>query len=194
VIGPISAHCLVRITDEDDPTVSDISGDEFTIGRYLAWVEPDHWVGGLVAGQAVDIELTIDTAGLAIGSYAADLVIVNNAGEAVVVPVTLNVAEGPTAVSIPPMRLNLAQNHPNPFNPRTTIRFSLPHDGRVVLAVYDALGHKVRTLVSAELPAGLHEAVWAGRDDAGRRVATGMYLYRVETEDGVLSRKMTLVK
>jgi len=88
----------------------------------------------------------------------------------------------------------LAQNSPNPFNPSTRISFTLPQDGPVQLAVYDLSGRLVRTLLSGALPAGDHAAVWDGRDDAGTQAASGVYVYRLQTAEGLLTRKMMLVK
>ena len=89
----------------------------------------------------------------------------------------------------------LAQNTPNPFNPRTTIAFALPRPETVTLTVHDLAGRLVRTLVAGEpLPAGHHEREWWGRDDRGRRVASGMYLYRLEAGSYSETRRMTLLK
>ncbi len=95
-----------------------------------------------------------------------------------------------------PLRLDLAQNAPNPFNPVTSIAFTLPdsYDGRVELVVYDLLGRRVRTLVDGRLVAGRHVATWRGRDDAGRAAASGVYLYRLLTDDGERRGRMTLVR
>lgn len=68
---------------------------------------------------------------------------------------------------------------PNPFNPTTRIRFTLPAAGRAQVRVYDAAGRLVRTLVDAELAAAAHVATWDGRDDAGRSCPSGVYFYRV---------------
>jgi len=89
----------------------------------------------------------------------------------------------------------LAQNAPNPFNPRTGIAFSLKSNGsRVTLMVFDAAGHRVRTLVDDTLPAGDHLAHWDGTDDAGGRIPSGVYLYRLEVDGEVASRKMLLLE
>ena len=73
---------------------------------------------------------------------------------------------------------------PNPFNPSTTLRFDLPVGGRVRLAVYDVAGRLLRTLLDVELPAGSHEAVWDGRDSAGRGMASGSYFARLLAGEG----------
>lgn len=88
----------------------------------------------------------------------------------------------------------LLGNHPNPFNPATTIAFTLESAGRVNLTVHDLAGRRVRTLVAQDLPAGRHDAVWDGRDDGGRALGSGVYLYRLVSAAGSASGRMTLVK
>lgn len=104
-------------------------------------------------------------------------------------------AENPDTVDVPPAAaLALAQNHPNPFNPQTTITFSLPRAQDVSLRVYDVQGRCVATLAHGERAAGAHQVAWQGRDDRGLAVPSGTYIYRLVTEDGVLVRKMLLMK
>ena len=69
----------------------------------------------------------------------------------------------------------LHPNVPNPFNPTTKIAFDLAHAGPVKLQIFDVAGHVVKTLVDGTTPAGRHEAAWAGLDQAGRRVSSGVY-------------------
>ncbi len=89
----------------------------------------------------------------------------------------------------------LLPNVPNPFNPRTTLRFSLARAERVRLAIVDARGRQVRQLLDATLPAGNHESVWNGADDSGRAVASGVYRMVLLEEDGIAqSRPMVLVR
>ena len=88
-----------------------------------------------------------------------------------------------------------AANFPNPFNPATTIRCALPAAAPVTLRVLDPAGRCVRTLLSAApQPAGPFTAIWDGRDDSGYRLASGVYLYRLEAGDFRVSGKMTLLK
>ena len=88
----------------------------------------------------------------------------------------------------------LAAPAPNPFNPQTELAFEIGDAGRARLAIHDAAGRLVRTLVDAALPAGRHVRAWDGRDDAGRRVSGGAYLVRL-TVDGraAPSRKVVLL-
>lgn len=83
---------------------------------------------------------------------------------------------------------------PNPFNPSTTLAFALPATGRARVAVFDLGGRLVRTLVDASLEAGPHQAVWDGRDDAGRVVGAGTYLARLEAAGTASTTRLTLVK
>ena len=92
-------------------------------------------------------------------------------------------------------RARLAQNHPNPFNPATTIAYELEGDSPVHLAVYDLAGRLVRTLVAGRVMGpGRHEAVFDGRDGTGRLLPGGVYFYRLRAGGEVLTRRMALVK
>jgi hypothetical protein len=89
----------------------------------------------------------------------------------------------------------LHQNTPNPFNPATTIAYDVPARGHVALRVYDVSGKLVRTLVDGDRPAGTHAVPWNGMDDAGRRVASGVYLYRFSFDNNVIqTKKMMMLK
>ena len=88
----------------------------------------------------------------------------------------------------------LNQNSPNPFNPRTEIKFSLRQAGPAQLQIFDMRGRMVKKLVSGDLPAGEHQVTWNGDTQDGRPVATGVYFYRLETDNTVLTKRMLLVK
>jgi glucose/arabinose dehydrogenase len=88
----------------------------------------------------------------------------------------------------------LQQSYPNPFNPTTTIRYALAQESAAQITVFDILGRRVRTLVSGWHVAGQHQVLWHGNNDSGHRVAPGVYLYRLETEDGITTRRMVLLK
>ncbi len=89
---------------------------------------------------------------------------------------------------------SLAQNYPNPFNPSTTISFTLPTTAYVELSIYNVLGQKVKTLVLGEKESGTHTVEWNSSDQNGQQVASGVYLYRIETDDFAASKKMMLLK
>jgi len=93
-----------------------------------------------------------------------------------------------------PRTYKLYGNYPNPFNPETTIKFELPVYTKVKLTVYNILGQEVATLINEERAAGFHAIKWDGRNAFGRRVASGIYIYRLEAKDFVRSKKMLMVK
>jgi hypothetical protein len=86
----------------------------------------------------------------------------------------------------------LEQNHPNPFNPHTEIRYSITAPGRVRLDVYDVNGRLIRRLVDHVQSAGEHRVAWTGTDDRGRPVASGVYFYRLTLNGYQETRKLVV--
>jgi hypothetical protein len=84
--------------------------------------------------------------------------------------------------------------YPNPFNPETTIRYTLPSRGRVTIDVFDAHGAHVVTLVNEEKDGGAYTATWTGRDDRGTATGSGVYFARLTSPAGTRSYKLTLLK
>lgn len=93
-----------------------------------------------------------------------------------------------------PIAFALSQNYPNPFNPKTQISFALPVASKVTLKIYNITGQLVNTLVDAELPAGHHTVTWSGTNSSGSEVGTGIYFYRLKTENFTSVKKMVLMK
>ena len=94
-----------------------------------------------------------------------------------------------------PVRHELFQNHPNPFNAVTTIRYALAEAETVTLTVFDPLGGRVLNLIKdVETPPGYHYIVWDGRDSAGRPVSSGVYFVRMETETLTATRSISVVR
>lgn len=93
-----------------------------------------------------------------------------------------------------PAVTRILPNAPNPFNPRTEIRFELAKAGQARLNIYDVTGRLVKTLHDGHLEAARHTLTWKGRDNGGRPVASGVYYLRMITAEGVEHRKMMLVK
>ncbi len=100
----------------------------------------------------------------------------------------------PVGTAAPRARLALDQNAPNPFNPSTTIRFAVRESGPASLVIYDVGGGRVRALVSGLLRAGAPDAAWDGTAASGRDVASGTYIYRLESGGEVQVRRMALVR
>jgi hypothetical protein len=93
-----------------------------------------------------------------------------------------------------PVSYDLSQNYPNPFNPTTTIRYSLPTNSFVTLRIYDILGREVKTLISTEQNSGTHSVQWNGDNNYGTKVSSGIYLYRIEAANFVMTKKMIMLK
>jgi hypothetical protein len=93
-----------------------------------------------------------------------------------------------------PAALSTVSNYPNPFRSSTTIRYELTGELQVRLGVYNILGQRIRTLVGGEYRNGLNEAQWNGLDDAGQAVSSGVYFYRLQAGDQVVTKRMILVR
>jgi hypothetical protein len=93
----------------------------------------------------------------------------------------------------PPRRLILRPNHPNPFRAQTNLVFETRSNGPVLVMIYDLAGRQMAKPVDANFPAGKHQVLWDGTDSFGRELPAGVYLMRLETTDGVKSRKIVRV-
>ena len=93
-----------------------------------------------------------------------------------------------------PQITKLQQNIPNPFNPETTIHYSMKDAGRVKIEIFNIKGEKIRTLVDEYKNVGYHSTIWNGKDNSGKTVASGMYFYNMRTEKYHKIRKMLLIK
>lgn len=93
-----------------------------------------------------------------------------------------------------PQTMALSQNYPNPFNPETSITFELAQNESAKLTIYDLTGRKIAQLHDGVLGAGQHTVHWNSRDTAGNQVTSGVYLYRLETENNTLTKKLTLIR
>ena len=129
--------------------------------------------------NAADYALTVGAA-----------VFTNNVPESFTV---VNAVSAPGAVLLAPA-LALERAAPNPFNPLTTIGFTVPEAGRVVLTVHDVTGTLVATLADGAWDAGRHSVSWSGTDTMGRPAASGVYVVRLETAHGARAEKVVLTR
>jgi len=158
---------------------------ENTITSTNAWVERT-----LVLDSAVPLTSAVQLRFVASDYGAGSLV------EAAVDDFLLTGIRIPLAMASPEV---LRQNgldpcRPNPFNPRTAIRYRVAESGPASLRIYGVSGRVVRTLVDGPVEAGEHSLVWDGRNDGGEAVASGIYYLRLETGDFMQVRTMTLVR
>lgn len=108
-------------------------------------------------------------------------------------PVTYSLLAVTPGVSLP-ISFALNQNFPNPFNPVTSISFDLPVASEVELAVFNLIGQKIATLRSEWMVAGRHRVTWNGRDDLGRELSSGVYLYVLKADRFFAQKKMVLLQ
>ncbi|TET81151.1 T9SS type A sorting domain-containing protein [candidate division TA06 bacterium] len=200
---------IVNVSDPSSPqivaSVDNIVGDPLDVWisgsyAYVAAADYSPVEGGV---RVVDISdplspslvASYDTPGDPRGVFAVgDLVFVADYDSLqilrhVAVGVEEKPAFGPRA-----LRFRLAQNQPNPFSGFTVISYELATPGEITLEIYDVTGRLVRKLVDAAQPAGLHTAMWNGRDEASRKLASGVYFSRLTTESGTLFDKMLMVR
>ena len=98
------------------------------------------------------------------------------------------------AKDIIPTSFGLVGNFPNPFNPSTSIRYSIGKPGAVKIDIFDLLGRRVRLLVDEYENPGIYDIVWDGKDTRGINVASGLYFVRLQNQEGTSSKKMLLLR
>jgi hypothetical protein len=134
---------------------------------------------------AQDVRSFVDGSVVPGKSYVYRLEIVDSGGEFYSPEIEVRVND---------LELELAQNKPNPFNPTTTIGYTVPSRSRVALHIYDVAGRLVARLVDEERAAGRYSVVWNGRSGNGDPVGSGVYFYRLTAGNDTLTRKMVLLK
>ncbi|MCK5738526.1 T9SS type A sorting domain-containing protein, partial [bacterium] len=97
-------------------------------------------------------------------------------------------------LNVKPESYAVLRNYPNPFNPETTMEYTIPENSLVELAVYNMLGQKIRTMINDFRPAGNYRAVWDGRDNFGMTVPSGVYIARMTGNGFSINTKMLLIK
>ena len=125
--------------------------------------------------------------------YSVQAIYVN--GESELVTIEINVTEvSEIDESIIGSRMALFSNYPNPFNPETTISFSVAKEGHVVINIFNIKGQKIQTLVNSHHNIGNFSVVWNGKDEQGLDMSSGIYFYQMQINDFVTTRKMVLMK
>ncbi|MBN2411626.1 T9SS type A sorting domain-containing protein [candidate division KSB1 bacterium] len=117
---------------------------------------------------------------------------VNDSAHWYIPPIVDGIKNGNKTLKTDNFQLGL--NYPNPFNPSTTIDFSLKTREQVKLSIYDILGHQIKTLVNQTLTPGFHSVTWDGRNESGGTVASGVYFYRIEAGEFIDVKKLTFIQ
>jgi len=159
------------------------------------WIDATLSSSVVAPGDSAFLLLEFDTAGLPAGYYSDVVVIPSNDPDGPHhLGVVLSIGDVTSVNDTPPVRAAIV-GAPNPFNPRTELRFDVARAGPVRLTIHDLRGARVRTLIAGDLPAGPAVARWNGRDDAGRDLPTGLYLARLAAPGAPESTaKLTLLR
>ncbi|MEE8572513.1 MAG: S8 family serine peptidase, partial [Gemmatimonadota bacterium] len=160
------------------------------------WLGVSPSSGTLAPLGDVGLDVTMNATGLTEGDYYADIVLTTNdpVNPVLTVPVVMTVTSGTGIGDEVSERAVFFGAVPNPFNPMTSLHFSLPSGSHVDLKIYDVAGHLVRSLVSESRAAGLNTVSWNGKDDSQHAVASGTYFARLIVDDQVEIKTLTLVR
>ena len=204
-VSPSSMAATVLPDQQMDQTLTlDNTGDgalqynvsvEEPASALITWLSLSPVSGIIGPVSSGSVTVTYDATGLEIGVYAATIRVNSNdpAQPVVEVPVTLTV-DDVTPVTDLQKAFRFDGAAPNPFNPMTTLHFSLPEAGHAELKLFDVQGRLVRTLVDGQLRAGPGQVRWDGRDQGGRRVASGTYYARLVAAGQSSVKPLVLVK
>jgi hypothetical protein len=193
VDAPVSDNCLLRVCLSVDESVGDTGDASFSVYQPVEWLTVAPLSGDVPADADATHSVELSSVGLVPGDYAADIVITSNGGPPLAIPVELSVGEEERDTRVPEVA-TLYGSYPNPFNPVTRIAFSVPRTTRVTISIFTVGGRLVRVLVDDLYGAGRHSEPWDGRDEAGARAASGVYVYRVEAGSRDLWGRMVLIK
>ncbi len=158
------------------------------------WIQVDT---GIAHGNGIIDFLTWDTTPFAGGLYLMEIVTTDDQGitcrdlRLAGIPAYTVDDDSPS----PPFKTNLRGSYPNPFNPATTIEYSLERETKVTLVIYDVSGRKVRTLLSAKtVEAGIHRVDWDGKNDKGKQLSSGIYFCKFLAAGQVEAKKLILLR
>ena len=183
-------------SNDNGQWASGVALDNLSIGVIPSWISSNS-MGYAEYLQSETIDFTIDTEGMDLGIYYRSIVVENvQTLEKDTVDLHLTLGESTVMVDeeMLPNDFNLFQNHPNPFNPQTTIRFTIPSTQNASIAIYDMMGRTIRKVNMDGLLPGIHQFKWDGKNQRGSSVSAGIYLYKLSTLNFSMTRKMILLK
>jgi FlgD Ig-like domain/HYDIN/CFA65/VesB-like, Ig-like domain len=167
------------------------------VTREVNWLELDHHFNVIDPTLSDEIIITFDSEFMEDGTYMANLVIVHNdpSQDDLIIPITMSVISVGSGMDLTLAVPELGNNYPNPFNPQTTISFSTTENtDNTEITIFNSKGQKIKTLLNEVLPAGNHNIVWNGKDEKGRTVSSGIYLYKMRSGIYSYTKKMILMK
>ncbi len=175
-------------------TANDLDNDSLSYTIYFS-LKPDEMIPINVSLKEMSLHLDISTLPAPATAYITVVASdgLNEGSDSVTVQITEPVSvQGDHSVQ--PAEIRLHQNYPNPFNPETRIQYDLTSSTHVRVAIFNMLGQQIRTLVDELKPAGSYTVLWDGRKDDGEAASSGVYLYRLQTEQFKQSRKLLLMR
>lgn len=165
---------------------------EFSLSHMGQALPNDHYYE---IGAGVTKIYTISfVAGENVPDIDSEIQIMTNDPDLPVITIPIHLIGVANSDLINPAVTALKGNFPNPFNPSTSIRFSLKDASPVLINIYNLKGQLVKSLLKSELSSGNHQITWNGKDDRGAPVASGIYLYRMESNNFKATNKMMLMK
>ncbi|KAA3609871.1 MAG: T9SS C-terminal target domain-containing protein [Calditrichaeota bacterium] len=200
--GTIAMKLFGNYTDFDGDKFEDIIiptqawGDSIDIFNYT-WVRDTAWTvyDTMYAGtDSMEID-TVDFTHSVYDTVETKIVEPNRISIRMIESTQINSIESKEMTVILPSDYKLRQNYPNPFNPETNIEFFLPIKKKISLTIYNSVGQKVKTLINNEAyNKGTHTMQWNGTNNAGVKVATGMYIYELKYGNFKKNKRMMLIK
>ena len=175
--------------------VSNSAADRMTVYEMevnTTWLSYTPISGVLLAGQDTSLHIRVEAGLRPYDTYFVNLRYQHNAAPGfTVIPVSMTVVEESSVQENEsvPNEFALEANWPNPFNPATTIKYSIPHSEKVMLAIYDTMGRVVDILQNGKQESGSYELIFEAQ-----HLANGVYIYRLEAGENIASRKMVLLK
>jgi hypothetical protein len=165
----------------------------------ITWLAESPSTGTIEASQSANLTITVDFTGsdiVADSIYHGSIIVTSNAPGQATIPVTARA--GAVGVDEPssglPTEFSLSQNYPNPFNPNTSISFAVPRKSHVDLSIYDITGARVANLMNSELEPGTYRVNFDGRNESGMILSSGVYFYKLRTDEKTITRKMVFMK
>jgi len=165
------------------PSDSDLDGDDLKLTIPVKTL-----LDQIVAAGIITLPINADLYWYVIASDGVS----DNASEAFTL--SLNIETGIDKQAEIPEEFEISQNFPNPFNPTTSISYGLPKECNVKVEIFNVLGQNIRTLVNEKQNAGVYTFTWNAKDMSGRRVKSGVYLYKITTSEFSKTMKMMLLK
>ena len=186
----------------DDPAshiAFDLDGDNF-IDLAVVNVTSDNISflknnGDSTFQAAVNYGMAIDPFSLCAADFDGDndydLAVSNYGSENISIVENLTIISGidGSPETYVPESFSISHNYPNPFNPSTKIRYSIPQSSNVIVKVFDILGNEIETLINEEKTAGTYEMTWYAEN-----LSSGIYFYQIKTENYIETKKMILIK